>query len=161
MSTHSEQLLINARAQGPFADPFFLINEPVIKEGQVARINGAGILLGPNPGHHLLETISQEREIDLEVFAVGLELLKRLKMGLPLAQGGRHQDAHQRVLSAESVSSLGSVPHAGGRSKAPYPTGCATRCTSATEVALERALWHSEELQRGGTSLTWKGEETR
>src|SRR5947209_3854027 len=100
-------------------DPFFLINEPVIKEGQVAGINCAGILLGPNPGQQLLETISQEREIDVEVFAVSLELLKRLKMGLPIAQGRRDQDAHQRVLSSESVSSLGSLPHAGGRSKAP------------------------------------------
>ncbi len=41
------------------------------------------------------------------------------------------------------------------------PTGCATRCTSAAEVARERALLHSEDVQRGGTSLTLKAEETR
>src|SRR5207249_6811832 len=36
-----------------------------------------------------------------------------------------------------------------------------TRCTSAAEVARERALLHSEHVQRGGTSLTRKAEETR
>src|SRR5437764_11477603 len=40
------------------------------------------------------------------------------------------------------------------------PTGCATGCTSAAEVALERALLHSSHVPRGGTSLTLKAEET-
>ena len=48
-----------------------------------------------------------------------------------------------------------------GTSCSGSPTGCATRYTSAAEVARERALLHSEHVQRGGTSLTWKAEETR
>src|SRR5437773_10627155 len=48
-----------------------------------------------------------------------------------------------------------------GTSCSGSPTGCATRYTSAAEVARERALLHSEHVQRGETSLTLKAEETR
>ena len=48
-----------------------------------------------------------------------------------------------------------------GTSCSGSPTGCATRYTSAAEMARERALLHSEHVQRGETSLTLKAEETR